>query len=126
MKVKCDYCDNYYDDTLNSCPFCGAPNEYVRTKDINHPQTIEDFIEWYERNNLPSFEVTRFFIGINYPYPKAFGIYKDSQGICTVYKNKADGSRAIRYQGYDEAFAVNELFQRLKAEIADRKSRIRR
>ena len=33
----------------------------------------------------------------------------------------ASGERAIRYQGVDEAYAVNELYQRLKSEIADQK-----
>ena len=38
-----------------------------------------------------------------------------------VYKNKSTGERAVRYQGSDEQYAVNELYQRLKAEIADQK-----
>lgn len=124
MRVKCDYCDNYMDDTLENCPFCGAQNLYVRKRSEN-PRTIEEFEAWYKNNHLPPYEVTRFFIGINYPKPKAFGIYQNAEGKFVVYKNKADGQRMIRYQGFDEAYAVNELYMRLKAEIVDKKSRIK-
>ena len=58
----------------------------------------------------------RFFIGINYKKPKAFGIYQDGDQFI-VYKNKANGERAIRYQGTDETYAVNELYLKLKSEI---------
>lgn len=40
-----------------------------------------------------------------------------------VYKNKNGGERVVRYRGTDEAYAVNELYQRLKIEIANQKSR---
>ena len=70
-------------------------------------------------------EVTRFFIGKNIKEPKAFGIYQDENGDYVVYKNKSVGERAIRYQGADEAYAVNDRYQKLKSEIANQKSRNR-
>lgn len=123
MKIKCSYCGNSFNDTLEKCPGCGAPNEgVVRTTD-KQPVTIEQLKEWYASKGLPPYEVTRFFIGENYTKPKAFGIYKDEQtGNFVVYKNKASGERAVRYEGTDEAYAVNELFQRLKQEIIQQKS----
>ena len=63
----------------------------------------------------------RFFVGVDYKEPRAFGIYKEPNGNCVVYKNKADGSRAIRYQGADEAYAVNEIYQKMRAELLERK-----
>ena len=54
-----------------------------------------------------------FFIGKDIKEPKAFGIYKNSAGDFVVYKNKSNGERVIRYQGTDEGYAVNELYQRL-------------
>ena len=57
----------------------------------------------------------RFFIGEDQREPKAYGIYRDGNDFI-VYKNKADGQRAIRYQGPDEAHAVRELFLKLMAE----------
>lgn len=39
-----------------------------------------------------------------------------------VYKNKDDGSRAIRYRGKDEAYAVNELYLKLKSEVTLRRT----
>ena len=39
-----------------------------------------------------------------------------------VYKNKADGSRAVRYSGPDEAYAVRELYLKLKSEVDLRRS----
>lgn len=68
--------------------------------------------------------MTRFFIGEDYKEPKAFGIYQDGNRFI-VYKNKADGSRAIRYDGLDEAYAVNEIYLKLKEEIANQKARNR-
>ena len=119
MKIKCDYCGNTYEDTQEKCPSCGAPNPSHQNS--GKPKTIEELKEWYKNRNLPSYEVTRFFIGENHKGPKAFGIYKDENGDFIVYKNKSDGSRAVRYQGKDEEYAVNELYQRLKDEIVHQK-----
>ena len=86
------------------------------------PKTIQELIRWYTERNLPSENVTRFFIGKDYKGAKAFGIYKDEiTGNFIVYKNKADGTRSIRYEGKDEAFAVNELYKKLKDEIHNQK-----
>ena len=120
MKIKCDYCGNTYEDTLHECPDCGAPNP--SHKNEKGPKTIEELKKWYKDRNLPAPEVTRFFIGVDYKKPKAFGIYRDDNGDFVVYKNKADGSRAVRYKGADEEYAVNELLQRLKDEIVHQKA----
>ena len=120
MKIKCDYCGNTYEDTQAKCPYCAGPNP--SHQNTGNPRTIEELKEWYKARNLPDPEVTRFFIGENYRKPKAFGIYKNSDGEFVVYKNKADGTRAIRYQGKDEEYAVNELLQRLKDEIVHQKN----
>lgn len=87
------------------------------------PQTIEELRQWYVKHNLPPEEVTRFFIGRDISEPKAFGIYKNERGECVVYKNKASGERAVRYQGTDEAYAVGELLLKLKSEIVIRKEK---
>ena len=92
-------------------------------KPTKQPKTIEELKLWYVWHNLPPEEVTRFFIGKDITEPKAFGIYKNEWGEYVVYKNKASGERAIRYQGRDEAFAVNEILQRLRDEIASQKAR---
>ncbi len=119
MKIQCDYCGNTYEDTQEKCPSCGAPNP--SHQNTGKPKTIEELKDWYKKRNLPAPEVTRFFIGEDYKKPKAFGIYRDENGDFIVYKNKADGSRAIRYQGKDEQYAVGELYQRLKDEIVHQK-----
>ena len=124
MKIKCEYCGSMFDDTLEKCPSCGAPNQNVRRSTADQPTTIEGLKEWYESKGLPPYETTRFFIGIDYRNPRAFGIYKDENtGNFIVYKNKDNGQRAVRYEGSDEAFAVNELFMRLKQEIIEQKAR---
>ncbi len=123
MKVKCNYCDQMIEDNLNYCPFCGGSMPTVNRTASEQPKTIEELRQWYASHNLPPENVTRFFIGKDIKEPKAFGIFKNSAGEFVVYKNKASGERAIRYQGYDEGYAVNELYQRLRVEIADQKSR---
>ena len=87
------------------------------------PKTIEELKDYCERNGFTSSK-TRFFVGFDYKGAKAFGIYKDeATGEFVVYKNKADGSRAVRYRGTDEEFAVVELYDRLQTEIANQKLR---
>ena len=122
MEVKCDYCNGNFDDTLENCPHCGAQNNYIRRVTDTTPKTIEELKQWYIDRKLPPYEVTRFFIGINYDKPRAFGIYEEN-GKFIVYKNKDNGQRAIRYEGKDEAYAVNELYLKLKSEILNQKAR---
>lgn len=121
MRIKCDYCDNYIDDADVYCPECGAPNEHLMRSADGVPKTIAELKAFCEAHGLP-LEKMRFFIGINYTQPRAFGIYRDESGNFIVYKNKADGTRAVRYRGTDEAYAVNEIYQKLKSEISLRKS----
>ena len=123
MKIKCNYCGNTIEESLQTCPHCGAALSGANRMAGGTPQTIEQLRQWYVDHDLPPENVTRFFIGKNIRSPKAFGIYQDSSGDFVVYKNKANGERAIRYRGGDEAYAVNELYQRLKTEISDQKSR---
>ena len=111
------------EESSQTCPHCGAALSGVNRMAGGTPQTIEQLRQWYVDHDLPPENVTRFFIGKNIKSPKAFGIYRDSSGDFVVYKNKSNGERAVRYQGGDEAYAVNELYQRLKSEIADQKSR---
>ncbi len=121
MEIKCEYCGSFIEDSLEKCPNCGATNENIKRMVNSTPKTIEELKAWYTARNLPPYETTRFFIGINYTKPRAFGIYEEN-GEFIVYKNKATGERAIRYRGIDEAYAVNELFLKLKSEILNQKS----
>ena len=122
MKIKCSYCGSLISDTDEVCPNCGAPNEGVARAAEGVPKTIEELKSFCASHNMP-LEKMRFFIGVDYKEPKAFGIYKDENGDFVVYKNKADGTRAIRYQGKDEVYAVNELYQKLKSEVMIRKQK---
>ena len=118
---KCNHCGNYVIDTEVVCPYCNANNPQYRYKqEEQRPHTIEELQGWYKAKKLPSENVTRFFIGKNIKEPKAFGIYQDGDDFI-VYKNKANGQRAIRYQGPDESYAVNEIYLKLKEEILRRK-----
>ena len=121
MQVKCNYCGALIEETSETCPKCGAPLSGSHRTAKEQPKTIAELQEWYVAHHLPPEEITRFFIGKNITEPKAFGIYRDDNGDFVVYKNKSTGERAIRYKGADEQYAVNELYQRLKAEIADQK-----
>lgn len=122
MNVICEYCGNQISDTEPKCPICGGVNRLVKRSVSDQPLTIEEFKEWYRSKGLPPYEVTRFFIGEDYKEPKAFGIYKDSvTGKVTVYMNASNGERKVRYEGFDETYGVNELYQRLKQEIIEQK-----
>ena len=122
MKVKCAYCGSLISSAMTKCPNCGAQNDSAARTAADQPHTIEELKEWYRSKGLPSYEVTRFFIGENYKGERAFGIYYDeNNGNTVVYKNTSSGLRCIHYEGKDEEYAVNELFQRLKAEILQQK-----
>lgn len=122
MKIKCEYCGSMIQDTVDVCPNCGASNTNVVRVADGTPKTIAELQQWYNDRGLPSYETTRFFIGIDYKKPRAFGIYKGEDGNFVVYKNKDNGERAVRYKGNDEAYAVNELYMRLKQEIIQQKN----
>ena len=65
-------------------------------------QSIEELKQKCAEKNMP-LEKMRFFIGEDRKEPKCFGVYLDeSTGNWVVYKNKADGTRAVRYEGPDE------------------------
>lgn len=121
MKVKCDYCGSYISDADSNCPRCGAPNVNAGRTGSGVPRTIEELKAFIARYNIPA-EKMRFFIGEDYRQPRAFGIYRDMEGDYVVYKNKSDGSRSVRYKGSDQEYAVNEIYQKLKTEFANRRN----
>lgn len=122
MEVKCEYCGSMIPATAEKCPNCGGTNENMQRSVSGTPRTIEELKSWYAAMNLPPEDVTRFYIGKNVKQARAIGIYKDREEF-VVYKNKADGTRAVRYRGKDEAYAVNEVYLKLKSEILNQKSR---
>ncbi len=122
MKIKCDWCGSWINDFDQVCPNCGGVNNNYNRHANGVPQTIEELKVWAKEMNLP-LEEMRTFIGEDYTGAKAFGIYKDeTDGTFVVYKNKEDGTRAVRYKGSDEAYAVNELYQKMKERVAVQKA----
>ena len=123
MKIKCTYCRAEMNDYDEKCPKCGGQNHNLKRVGNEVPKTIEELQQWYSDMNLPPENVTRFFIGKDIKEARAFGIYKDpNTGIITVYKNKDTGERAVRYEGRDEVYAVNEIYLKLKDEITKQKA----
>ena len=119
---KCQYCGGTVLSNEKNCPTCGAANLlYVEDAPsvVLTPHTIKELAEYCAERNMPLHRM-RFFIGENYQKPKAFGIYQNSAGEFVVYKNKADGSRSIRYIGHDEEYAVKELYLKLLDECHKR------
>ena len=83
--------------------------------------SIEELKQKCAEKNMP-LEKMRFFIGENRKEPKCFGVYQDeSTGNWIVYKNKADGTRAVRYEGPDEARAAQEIWNKIGDEVKHRK-----
>ena len=119
---KCEYCGGVILSSDKTCPTCGAANLlYVEDAPsvVLTPHTIKELAEYCAERNMP-LQRMRFFIGENYQKPKAFGIYQNSAGEFVVYKNKADGSRSIRYIGRDEEYAVKEIYLKLLDECHKR------
>jgi len=123
----CEYCARQIAETDAVCPYCGAPVSSSRFAagaggGGGVPRTIEELRAFCRAHHLP-LEQMRFFIGEDYRQPRAFGIYQDRSGDFVVYKNKSDGSRAVRYQGPDEAHAVREIYEKMKSEIGNQRAR---
>ena len=116
---KCAHCGEPLAKRDKVCPRCGAEVETDTT-----PKTIYELRQYCARRNMP-LAAMRFFLGEDCKEPRAFGIYQDDDGDFVVYKNKADGVRAIRYRGPDEAQAVKEIYDKLLSEIEIRKQKKR-
>lgn len=84
-----------------------------------YPRTIEEFLQLCQSKGMPLYQM-RFFIGEDCHEARCFGIYRDGDRVI-VYKNKADGSRAIRYDGPDEAEACRILYEKMDEEILFRR-----
>ena len=116
---QCPFCSSSVPQEAAVCPNCGAALAGSQpVEPIVRPKTIEELKLYCAQHGMP-LERMRFFVGEDYKNPKAFGIYRDGRSF-VVYKNKADGSRAVRYHGPDEAYAVNELFEKLLSECHNR------
>lgn len=117
MSRKCYHCGEPLQDKDKVCPRCGAEVQVSRK-----PQTIYELRAYCAEKRVP-LEKIRFFIDEDYREPKAFGIYQDDEGQFVVYKNKADGTRAIRYRGPDEAHAVSEIYEKMRSEVELRRAK---
>ncbi|MBQ9459972.1 MAG: zinc-ribbon domain-containing protein [Oscillospiraceae bacterium] len=110
----CDHCGKPIPSDASVCPYCGEEiSEDIRLTRI--PETIDELRAFCAAHRMP-LDAMRFFIGEDFKGAKAFGIFKREDGTCVVYKNKADGSRAVRYEGPDEKHAVREIYEKLKSE----------
>ena len=134
MARYCDSCGAEIGAGSFFCTNCGAPvpqsgaaaqteSAPSGSRRVTTPRTIAELEAFCDRHQLPLAKM-RFFIGLDYPGAKAFGIFQDSDGSFVVYKNKADGSRAVRYRGPDEARAVKEIFDKMKEEATNQRIRV--
>ena len=117
----CPFCGAVVTSEEKKCPNCGGENpNYVRdqVRQIVQPKTLDELKEYCAERGMPLLRM-RFFIGVNTQEPRAFGIYREGSRFI-VYKNKSDGSRAVRYNGTDEAYAVNEIYTKLIEECHSR------
>lgn len=90
---------------------------------MDQVHSVEELLQRAAERGMP-LETMRFFIGENRQEPRCFGIYHDDEADrWIVYKNKADGSRAIRYAGPDEAYAAQEIWAKINSEIELRRAK---
>ena len=118
---KCPFCGAVVTSDQKNCPDCGGENPNYsedQPRQIIRPKTLSELKEYCAERGMPLLRM-RFFIGVNIQEPRAFGIYQEG-GRFIVYKNKSDGSRAVRYNGPDEAYAVNEIYTKLIEECHNR------
>ena len=101
---KCPFCGAVVTSDQKNCPDCGSENPYYSEdlpRQILQPKTLSELKEYCAERGMPLLRM-RFFIGVNNQEPRVYGIYQEGSRFI-VYKNKSDGSRAVRYDGPDEA-----------------------
>ncbi|MBQ8954581.1 MAG: hypothetical protein IJ048_10735, partial [Clostridia bacterium] len=90
---------------------------------MDQVHSVEELLQRAAERGMP-LEKMRFFINENRQEPRCFGIYHDDEADrWIVYKNKADGSRAVRYAGPDEAYAAQEIWAKINSEIELRRAK---
>ena len=88
---------------------------------------VNSVAELIERTKDMPLEKMRFFINEDKKEARCFGIYQEPDtGYWVVYKNKADGSRAVRYSGPDEGYAAQEIWAKINSEIELRRAKYSR
>ena len=86
---------------------------------------VNSVAELIERTKDMPLERMRFFINEDRREARCFGIYQEADtGNWVVYKNKDNGSRAVRYNGPDEAYAAQELWAKINSEIELRRAKL--
>jgi hypothetical protein len=84
-------------------------------------ETINQIYEFAEKHNMDRLRLENmgFYIGYKAYTPKSYGIYRDEPtGEFVVYKNKADGTHVEHYRGFDEAYAVRCIMDKLNDAIS--------
>ena len=89
------------------------------------PKTMKELEDEFNAIRIPQ-QITRFCINENKKEPKWFGIYQDDNGNFIVYKNKADGSRFVRYKGKNEEEAVGIYYDKFVKEVNFRRKKSNR
>ena len=103
-------------------PFASVPiHDQNDPAESKKPKTIAELQAFAKQHNLP-LKKMRVFIGEDCREPRAFGVFQESENSFVVYKNKADGSRAVRYRGPDEARAVRELYDKMHDMVKQQKA----
>lgn len=112
MKIKCDYCGAFMEATDKLCPNCAGHNDDTVNTGGSKVKTIEQLKAYCVRRKVP-LKGMHIHLDEDYREPRAYGIYKDGDNFI-VYKNKSDGTRSVRYEGTDEAYAVNEIYLKIR------------
>lgn len=121
MDKKMVYRPDLAEDAEEFCPLCGAPvvmEEETLEQDNTPeqevvPETIAALRELCVSRSVDA-ESRGFFLDSNREHHGGYGIYLDNDGDFVFYKNHSSGEKSIRYKGKDEAYAVRELYGRMK------------
>jgi len=91
--------------------------DYARLAAMRPVESVDELIDRVEAAQMPIYDM-RFFINEDRKEPKCFGVYYDeTRALWVVYKNKANGMRAIRLETRDEGRAAQEIWEKILSEI---------
>ncbi|MCR5771942.1 MAG: hypothetical protein K6G87_12045 [Butyrivibrio sp.] len=87
------------------------------------PVTVDELNDYCRQMDINPYN-SNFFIGSDHIGADAYGIYKDYwSGDFVVYRNEYDGTKVIKYQGPDEALAVETIYEYVQAYLKNPKNK---
>ena len=108
------------EETADKCPFCGATNNAVKRTADKTPKQSPNYSSGIRTDTCRRMRQQDFLLASIIRNQKHLVFIR--MATSSLYTKQGKRRTCIRYQGTDEAYAVNELYLKLKSEILNQKA----